>query len=72
MDDWTPTVKAGIPVKVFDMFPMLVADRAGASLSFSFEGCAVGIFCAAGPQKPLCAGIQCGWRPFKKLDTFTD
>ena len=49
VDDWTPTVK-GNTRKGFVHVPMLVADRAGASLSFSFEGCAVGIFCAAGPQ----------------------
>ena len=49
VDDWTPTVK-GNTRKGFVHVPMLVADRAGASLSFSFEGRAVGIFCAAGPQ----------------------
>ena len=70
VDDWTPTVK-GNTRKGFVHVPMLVADRAGASLSFSFEGCAVGIFCAAGPQACVLEYSVDG-APFKKLDTFTD
>ena len=70
MDDWTPTVK-GNTRKGFVHVPMLVADRAGASLSFSFEGRAVGIFCAAGPQACVLEYSVDG-APIKKLDTFTD
>ena len=70
VDDWTPTVK-GNTRKGFVHVPMLVADRAGASLSFSFEGRAVGIFCAAGPQACVLEYSVDG-APFKKLDTFTD
>ena len=70
VDDWTPTVK-GNTRKGFVHVPMLVADRAGASLSFSFEGRAVGIFCAVGPQACVLEYSVDG-APFKKLDTFTD
>ena len=70
VDDWVPTVK-GNTRKGFVHVPMLVADRAGASLSFSFEGRAVGIFCAAGPQACVLEYSVDG-APFKKLDTFTD
>ena len=41
VEDWMPTVK-GNTRKGFVHVPMLVADRASASLSFSFEGRAVG------------------------------
>lgn len=70
VEDWMPTVK-GNTRKGFVHVPMLVADRAGASLSLSFEGRAVGIFCAAGPQACLLEYSIDG-APFKKLDTFTD
>jgi len=70
VDDWTPTVK-GNTRKGFVHVPMLVADRAGASFLFSFEGRAVGIFCAAGPQACVLEYSVDG-APFKKLDTFTD
>lgn len=69
VDDWTPTVETSTR-KGFVHVPMLVADRAGASLSFSFEGRAVGIFCAAGPQACVLEYSVDG-TPFKKLDTFT-
>lgn len=69
VDDWTPEVK-GNTRKGFVNVPMLVADRAGASLSFAFEGRAVGIFCAAGPQACVLEYSIDG-APFKKLDTFT-
>ena len=69
-DDWVPVVK-GNTRKGFVHVPMLVADRAGASLSFPFEGRAVGIFCAAGPQACVLEYSVDG-APFKKLDTFTD
>lgn len=70
VEDWMPTVK-GNTRKGFVHVPMLVADRASASLSFSFEGRAVGIFCAAGPQACVLEYSIDG-APFKKLDTFTD
>lgn len=70
VDDWTPVVKAGTRER-FVHVPMLVADRAGATLSLSFEGRAVGIFCAAGPQACVLEYSVDG-APYKKLDTFTD
>ena len=69
VDDWTPEVK-GNTRKRFVNVPMLVTDRAGASLSFAFEGRAVGIFCAAGPQSCVLEYSVDG-APFKSLDTFT-
>ncbi len=70
VDDWTPVVKANTR-KGFVHVPMLVADRAGATLSFSFEGRAVGIFCVAGPEACVLEYSVDG-APYKKLDTFTD
>lgn len=70
MEDWTPTV-AGNTRKGFVHVPMLVAETANASLSFDFEGRAVGIFCAAGPQACVLEYSVDG-KPFKQLDTFTD
>lgn len=70
VDDWTPTVK-GNTRKGFVHVPMLVAETAGSSLSFDFEGRAVGIFCAAGPQACVLEYSVDG-APFKKLDTYTD
>lgn len=70
VDDWTPTVK-GNTRKGFVHVPMLVTETAGSSLSFDFEGRAVGIFCAAGPQACILEYSVDG-APFKKLDTYTD
>lgn len=70
VDDWAPTVK-GNTRKGFVHVPMLVAETAGSSLSFDFEGRAVGIFCAAGPQACVLEYSVDG-TPFKKLDTYTD
>jgi lysophospholipase L1-like esterase len=47
--DWTPTDKAATR-KGFVHVPMLVADAPGAECRFVFEGSAVGIFVAAGPD----------------------
>ena len=66
----TPTVK-GNTRKGFVHVPMLVTETAGSSLSFDFEGRAVGIFCAAGPQACILEYSVDG-APFKKLDTYTD
>lgn len=68
VDDWTPVV-AGNTRKGFVHVPMLVADKAGASLSFDFTGRGVGIFCAAGPQACVLEYSVDG-APFKKLDTY--
>ena len=70
VEDWTPTVKSGTR-KGFVNVPMLVAEKAGASLSLDFKGRAVGIFCAAGPQACVLEYSVDG-APFKSLDTFTD
>lgn len=70
MDDWTPATETSTR-KGFVHVPMLVADRAGASLSFSFEGRAVGVFCVAGPQACVLEYSVDG-APYKKLDTSTN
>lgn len=70
VDDWIPTIK-GNTRKGFVHVPMLVTETAGSSLSFDFEGRAVGIFCAAGPQACVLEYSVDG-APFKKLDTYTD
>ena len=70
VDNWTPVVKANTR-KGFVHVPMLVADRSGANLTFSFEGRGVGIFCAAGPQACVLEYSVDG-APFKTLDTFTN
>ncbi len=64
VNDWTPTVK-GNTRKGFVHVPMLVTETAGSSLSFDFEGRAVGIFCAAGPQACILEYSVDG-APFKK------
>lgn len=69
VDDWTPTIEAGTR-QGFVNVPMLTTDRAGASLTLPFEGRAIGIFCAAGPQACVLEYSVDG-APFKKLDTFT-
>ena len=47
--NWTPSDKAATRAD-FTMVPMLVADSKGKTLSFEFEGDAVGIAVAAGPD----------------------
>jgi sialidase-1 len=47
--DWSPKDKAGTR-KGFVHVPMLVCEEAGALAKFAFEGTAVGIFVAAGPD----------------------
>lgn len=71
VEDWQPA-SGGIETrKGFVNVPMLVAERAGATLSFPFEGRAVGIFCVAGPQACVLEYSVDG-APFKQLDTFTE
>ena len=71
VEDWHPA-SGGIETrKGFVNVPMLVAERAGATLSFPFEGRAVGIFCVAGPQACVLEYSVDG-APFKQLDTFTE
>ena len=69
VEEWKPA--SGGTRKGFVDVPMLVAERAGATLSFPFEGRAVGIFCVAGPQACVLEYSVDG-APFKRLDTFTD
>ncbi|MGN1265143.1 MAG: alpha/beta fold hydrolase, partial [Muribaculaceae bacterium] len=69
-EDWTPTVNVETR-HGFVHVPMLVADKAGASLSLDFEGSAVGIFCVAGPDACVLEYSIDG-APFKSLDTFTE
>ncbi len=47
--DWAPKEKVGTRAG-FVHVPMLVAEAAGATLKFKFEGTAVGIFVPAGPD----------------------
>jgi sialidase-1 len=47
--DWTPRDSAGTRAG-FVHVPMLVGDTPGEESSFAFEGTAVGIFVAAGPD----------------------
>lgn len=70
VDDWTPTTGAGTRPG-FVHIPMLTANREGASLSLSFEGRAVGIFCVAGPQACVLE-YSVDNAPFKKVNTFTE
>lgn len=71
VENWHPA-SGGIETrKGFVNVPMLVAERAGATLSFPFEGRAVGIFCVAGPQACVLEYSVDG-APFKQLDTFTE
>lgn len=70
VDDWMPTVKADTR-EGFVHVPMLVAETANASLTLDFEGKAIGIFCAAGPQACVLEYSVDG-APFKRLDTYTN
>lgn len=49
---WRPRDKAGIREGFVDV-PMLIAERAGASCRLRFEGRAIGMFLAAGPDTAL-------------------
>ncbi len=49
VEDWAPQDKAGTR-KGFVHVPMLVGDKPGAECRFTFDGTAVGIFVAAGPD----------------------
>lgn len=69
IEDWTPKAEAGTR-KGFVNVPMLEANRAGASLSLSFEGRAIGFFGVAGPQACVLE-YSVDNAPFKKLDTYT-
>lgn len=70
VDDWTPDNGAKTR-KGFVNVPMLVADKAGASLSLDFTGRAVGIFCAAGPDACVLEYSIDG-TPYKTIDTYTE
>lgn len=70
VEDWTPVVKADTR-QGFVNVPMLVAEKAGASLTLDFEGRAIGIFCTAGPQACVLE-YSVDNAPFKKLNTYTD
>lgn len=50
--------------------PMLLADKAGASLRLEFEGCAVGLFVVSGPTAGVIEYSVDG-ADWKKLDTHT-
>ncbi|HUT24885.1 MAG TPA: SGNH/GDSL hydrolase family protein [Sumerlaeia bacterium] len=66
---WKPRDGAGTRPGFVDA-PMLVAEAPGATLTLSFEGTAVGVFVAAGPD----AGIveyRIDGGPFRERDLFT-
>lgn len=69
-DDFNPN--EGLETRrQFVHIPVLCADEAGASLSLTFKGTAIGIFCEAGPQTGVISyTIDNG--PRRTLDTFTD
>ncbi len=69
-DDWQPVDGKGTRPGFVDV-PMLVAEKPGASFQFAFEGRAVGLWVAAGPD----AGVieyQIDDGPMQRLDLFTD
>ncbi|MES1215662.1 MAG: SGNH/GDSL hydrolase family protein [Bacteroidota bacterium] len=69
VNDWTPSDK--LPTRDgFVHVPMMVADKPGASLSFSFEGTAVGICIISGADAGIISySIDKG--TYKKLDLYT-
>jgi sialidase-1 len=67
---WKPRDGAGTRAGFVDA-PMLVAEAPGATLTFSFEGTAVGIFVAAGPDAGI-AEYSVDGGPFRERDLFTE
>lgn len=66
---WTPSDKAATRPD-FTVVPMLVAENPGKILSFEFEGNAVGIAVAAGPDAGMIR-YRVDHEEWKKLDLFT-
>lgn len=67
--EWNPTVKSGTR-EGFVSVPALSANEAGAEFTYDFEGNAIGLFLASGPDSCILEyNIDGG--AFKKLDTFT-
>ena len=70
VDDWMPEEKNVAVRSGFVHVPMLLADKAGASLRLEFEGCAVGLFVVSGPTAGVIEYSVDG-ADWKKLDTHT-
>lgn len=68
VQDWTPSEKVGTRPGFVNV-PMLSAEHGG-SLSFDFEGNAVGIFCVAGPDAAVIQ-YRIDKGEWESLDTFT-
>lgn len=64
---WNP---AGHTREGFAKVPALVASMPGAELTYAFEGTAVGLFLAAGPDTGVLE-FSIDGAPFKKVDTYT-
>lgn len=69
VDKWHPDDKYE-KRKGFVDVPMLEAKRPGSSLTLSFEGRAIGIFCVCGPSAGTLEYSVDG-APYKRLDTYT-
>lgn len=70
LDQWHPYDGKGTRPGFVDV-PMLMADTPGASLHFAFEGTAIGLWVAAGPD----AGVieyRIDGGPPRQIDLFTD
>ena len=71
VNDWTPDDPQIATRPGFVHVPMLHASQGKSSLTFSFTGTAVGIFCAAGP-KACVLEYSIDGAPYKKIDTYTE
>lgn len=69
-EDWNPDDRLE-KRRQFVHIPVLCADEAGASLSLTFKGTAIGIFCEAGPLTGVITYTIDGG-PRRTLDTYTE
>jgi len=67
--NWSPRDGKGTR-EGFVQVPMVVAEQPGAVLRFKFEGTAVGVFVAAGPDAGIIAYSVDG-KPYRERDLFT-
>ena len=69
VNSWNPTDNAEKREGFYNV-SMLEAKQAGATLSLTFEGKAIGIFCVAGPATGI-VEYSIDGAPFRKVDAFT-
>jgi sialidase-1 len=67
--NWVPTDGAGTRKQYVDL-PALIAAEPGAEMELAFEGTAIGICIASGPDAGIIEYSVDG-RPFKKMDLMT-